>query len=48
MEIGNSSATNTIKAIKTKKALNMSIAGKTIVFLMLFDLYSYHAYPGSL
>jgi hypothetical protein len=48
MVIGNLSATNTIKAIKTKKALNVSIAGKTIVFLKFLALYSCRAYPGSL
>ena len=48
MEIGNLSATNTIKAIKTRKALNVGITGKTLVFLRFFVLYSGLAYPDSL
>ena len=48
MEIGNLSATNTIKAIKTRKALNVGITEKTIVFFRFFLLYSGLACPDSL
>ena len=48
MEIGDLSATNTIKAINARKALNVGITGKNIVFLRFFVLYSGLAYPDSL
>ena len=45
MEIGNLSATNTIKAIKTRKALKVSIAGKTLVSLKFLAFYPCRAIP---
>ena len=48
MAIGNLRATKDTKAIKTRKAINMKIAGKTIVFLKFLALYSCRTYPGSL
>lgn len=45
MAIGDLSTTKDIKATKTRKALNVSIAGKTIVFIKFFALYSFRAYP---
>jgi hypothetical protein len=45
MAIGDLSTTKDIKATKTRKALNVSMAGKTIVFLKFFALYSFRAYP---
>jgi hypothetical protein len=50
MEIGNLSATNTIKAtkaIKTKKVRNGTITAKTYVFRHLLAFHSFLAYTRS-
>ena len=45
MAIGDLSVIKDTKATKTKKAIKVSMAGKTIVFLKFIALYSFRAYP---
>jgi hypothetical protein len=45
MATGDLSAIKNIKATKTRKAINVSMAGKTIVFLKFLALYSFRASP---
>jgi len=44
MAIGALNATKIVKDIKTTKISNASIAGKIIVFINFFALYSFSAY----
>ena len=47
MKIGNLNAINTIKAIKTRKALKVSMDGKALVFLTFLALYPCRAIPAA-